>query len=1199
VVPDPQRFSELIEKGYDDKYVPVALQLSNNDVVNAIGLIGMMKARVAELTFTSSASESRVISPMTATLESVSDESCWEVVDVKCPVCKDSSVAKSEQIISCASCSRIYHTFCVGLRRIPFSNATEKDRTSREKYIRRHLSDWKCAPCLAQADTASAAAGSESLVGKSMKMSSFAMSQPTSRQSFSVCTGGGGVVVTDKLHPMTNPTGQPLEGFVIGAPAIKPVTSNTAKWSSMQSSSNGSSEGIMSPRCPVSPIIKSKQDHVAALVVLLSSAGVGIEDLMHMPEEKQRETILKVISTKHPEFSLDGLQSHSLNLATALKGILQQLQQQGLDTKTANVDKHRLTSLDNLLSSPSRYFGKSLISEARVDDQTANSKASATGAGEEKPFDPRAHMLQVIQRRANMTTSMAKDDKKAGQQDGSQQSQSQNSGACQGNGSGVAPPSGLVITKQFAITPVRDLPQFAKYYKMVKAGIPKHAVAQKLLSDKVVDSEAMAEYLMSINLDEVMPEEYYTRFNIKLAVSTHPKYEKFFKMVSVGIAKEAVKAKMCAEGLDPAMLDLSPDRLIAYVDSSKKSSEPNTEEMSAGPGKMVPVGEHPRYKKFFTMIKVGLPKEAIKLKMQQESIDPSILDKQAAELVPERNVSSKETAASSSEEMVAVAEHPRYSKYFKMLKMGLPSGAVQLKMQQEGVDASILDKAPTDKVPLQETSKQDQVMIPLADHPKYSQFFKMLQQGMPLAAVKAKAQELGLNPNTLEKDPNELVAVKEDEVPKVAAVDHPLYGKYFKMLKISLPLDAVKAKVQQEGLNPSIMDKEPSELIPLQMVIAKDSADGSKSSQQLKVRKKKLYWKALDASKLIQGNSLWADENDVDLQFDEEEFKQLFVESLGAQAAKPFASRPKEVKKQKIVLIDRKRAQNAGIALARIRFSPEDLKAKIMKMDDENVSADQLRSMIEFLPTPEEMGILRGYQGDVELLGQAERYMLVMLGFSSAAKRILCMIYKQQFKPRFMECRAKIAKVQNACDDVKLSTRLRKVLKAILKVGNQLNDGEDHKGFTVDSLLKLQSAKAFDKKTSVLQYVITLIYRNDEDCLRFPEDLKHVSEAARMSMDTINSEKNNLIEEFHGNLRILEEIRATEDNGNTDAMLDFLVKADGLCKELVRGIDKAKEKFARVLEYFGEDPSMSSQEFFSTLFKFLQVLTSLATCPLC
>ena len=67
-----------------------------------------------------------------------------------------------------------------------------------------------------------------------------------------------------------------------------------------------------------------------------------------------------------------------------------------------------------------------------------------------------------------------------------------------------------------------------------------------------------------------------------------------------------------------------------------------------------------------------------------------------------------------------------------------------------------------------------------------------------------------------------------------------------------------------------------------------------------------------------------------------------------------------------------------------------------------------------------------------------------------------------------------------------------------------MNDGEEHAGFTLDSLLKLQSAKAFDKKTSVLQFVITLIYRNDENCLSFPDDLANVGNASRLVLGRLH-----------------------------------------------------------------------------------------------
>ncbi len=38
--------------------------------------------------------------------------------------------------------ARSYHTTCVGLRKIPFGCKTEKDRETRDKYIKKHFGDW-------------------------------------------------------------------------------------------------------------------------------------------------------------------------------------------------------------------------------------------------------------------------------------------------------------------------------------------------------------------------------------------------------------------------------------------------------------------------------------------------------------------------------------------------------------------------------------------------------------------------------------------------------------------------------------------------------------------------------------------------------------------------------------------------------------------------------------------------------------------------------------------------------------------------------------------------------------------------------------------------------------------------------------------------------------------------------------------------
>ena len=49
----------------------------------------------------------------------------------------------------------------------------------------------------------------------------------------------------------------------------------------------------------------------------------------------------------------------------------------------------------------------------------------------------------------------------------------------------------------------------------------------------------------------------------------------------------------------------------------------------------------------------------------------------------------------------------------------------------------------------------------------------------------------------------------------VPVSEHPLYNKYFKMMKVGLPKEAIKAKMIQEGANPLYLEKEPSELVPL------------------------------------------------------------------------------------------------------------------------------------------------------------------------------------------------------------------------------------------------------------------------------------------------------------------------------------------------------------------------------------------------
>jgi hypothetical protein len=344
---------------------------------------------------------------------------------------------------------------------------------------------------------------------------------------------------------------------------------------------------------------------------------------------------------------------------------------------------------------------------------------------------------------------------------------------------------------------------------------------------------------------------------------------------------------------------------------------------------------------------VGLPKSALAVKMLTDGVVPTkelaiaILEKRRidpAELgKPRANVSLPPASPTSNDEpdasgKICLKDHPQYGKFFKMIKAGIPVVSVKTKAEQAGLDPSVLDRDPSERVMSdfastdkaatpkekpKETSKlaleanqveanpPDDVsaaaaasggsdsaraggageMVAIKDHPVYAKFIRMLKVGLPLVAVKNKMEQENLDPSIIDKDPETMVPLNASPpVEMVALQDHPVYQKYLKMLKVGLPLPAAKQKMQDDGFDPSILDKKGSEMVALNPSLQAAPPPKpnfklpKKGSPESKVRKKKLHWKGLDSSKVT--GSLWAEdeEDDESFQLDETEFNMLFVQ---------------------------------------------------------------------------------------------------------------------------------------------------------------------------------------------------------------------------------------------------------------------------------------------------------------------------------
>merc|ERR1711862_298399 len=153
---------------------------------------------------------------------------------------------------------------------------------------------------------------------------------------------------------------------------------------------------------------------------------------------------------------------------------------------------------------------------------------------------------------------------------------------------------------------------------------------------------------------------------------------------------------------------------------------------------------------------------------------------------------------------------------------------------------------------------------PLKDDPCYTKYFNMLKLGLPIGAVKHALVRDGMDRNIMDLDPEKSLSsqIKKEEDEGPPLKEDPDYSKYFKMLKMGLPVGAVKNALVQDGMDPAVMDLDSEKSLKSQMQINYGTKDGTKKERQKsqprkRVHRRKIYWTPIGTSQLDE-DSLWS-----------------------------------------------------------------------------------------------------------------------------------------------------------------------------------------------------------------------------------------------------------------------------------------------------------------------------------------------------
>ncbi|KAF9997306.1 hypothetical protein BGZ79_009002 [Entomortierella chlamydospora] len=364
---------------------------------------------------------------------------------------------------------------------------------------------------------------------------------------------------------------------------------------------------------------------------------------------------------------------------------------------------------------------------------------------------------------------------------------------------------------------------------------------------------------------------------------------------------------------------------------------------------------------------------------------------------------------------------------------------------------------------------------------------------------------------------------------------------------------------------------------------------------------KQLFWNKLPTGTITQ--TVWKDICDpssdlgaVDLDY--AEIDEIFCKNQTVSASVTATTE----KKKAVSLFGVSRANNIAIMLSRIKLSYPDIRVALMEISDEKLSIENLKAIKQYVPTSDEIELVKEYDGDFESLGNAERFYREIVDIPRLSERLSSMIFRRRLEIDVGELKPEMDVLRQTIEELKSSKRLRSLLKTVLLMGNHLNATSfrgNAYGFQLEALLKMRDTKGVDGakpgSSTLLHYLAKSINAKDPSLLKFLEEVPHLEAAARISVQTLMNSVNSLVAGMglvREEIRVLRKIRISPPN---DRFIEIMEKFADVNEEGIQMIVEIgqglEQDLKKLLIFYGEDPNNTKPEdFFGMLVSFSTML---------
>ncbi|KAG4986095.1 Formin-like protein 5 [Glycine max] len=349
-----------------------------------------------------------------------------------------------------------------------------------------------------------------------------------------------------------------------------------------------------------------------------------------------------------------------------------------------------------------------------------------------------------------------------------------------------------------------------------------------------------------------------------------------------------------------------------------------------------------------------------------------------------------------------------------------------------------------------------------------------------------------------------------------------------------------------------------------------------------KAKLKPFFWDKVQANP--DQSMVWNQIKSGSFQFNEEMIETLFgynaVDKNNGQKQKQSSSQ--DPSPLFIQIIDKKKAQNLLILLRALNVTMEEVCDALY--EGHELPPEFLQTLLKMAPTSDEELKLRLFSGDLSQLGPADRFLKAMVDIPFAFKRMEFLLFMGSLKEELATIMESFAILEVACKELRNSRLFLKLLEAVLKTGNRMNDGTFRGGaqaFKLDTLLKLSDVKGTDGKTTLLHFVVLEIIRSEG--IKAIRKAKESQSSSSIKSDGLPDSTQETEDYYHEiGLQVVSRLSSELENVKKAAVIDA-DSLTGTTAKLGYGLIKTRDLVTKTMKNVEED-----RGFFETVKSFVQ-----------